>query len=143
MIKVEKLINRIMYYLFLYCSKMKLRYNIIYTDDVIKKVEFYENVFGFKIKFVHESNKYAELETGEVTLSIASYEFAPITIEKTTSNVMLSFETDSINIDYSVAITNGAIVVKPPEKKPWGQTVAYVKDLDGVLIELATKIDKR
>jgi len=25
--------------------------------------------------------------------------------------------------------------------KPWGQQVAYVKDLDGILVEIATPID--
>jgi hypothetical protein len=28
--------------------------------------------------------------------------------------------------------------VQPPEQMPWGQTVAYVADLDGFLVELCT-----
>jgi hypothetical protein len=28
--------------------------------------------------------------------------------------------------------------VSPPEKKPWGQTVSYVRDDDGVLVEICT-----
>jgi lactoylglutathione lyase len=27
-----------------------------------------------------------------------------------------------------------------PKKKPWGQTVAYVRDLDGFLVEICTSV---
>jgi uncharacterized glyoxalase superfamily protein PhnB len=36
------------------------------------------------------------------------------------------------------SIEAGAILVAPPKQKPWGQTVAYVRDIDGFLIELCT-----
>jgi hypothetical protein len=31
------------------------------------------------------------------------------------------------------------MIVAEPEAKPWGQTVGYLRDLDGVLIELCTE----
>ena len=35
----------------------------------------------------------------------------------------------------------GAIVVAPPTTKPWGQTVAYVRDLEGMLVEICTPVE--
>jgi hypothetical protein len=34
-----------------------------------------------------------------------------------------------------------ATLVLKPKKKPWGQIVAYVRDLDGNLVELCTAVD--
>jgi catechol 2,3-dioxygenase-like lactoylglutathione lyase family enzyme len=50
---------------------MRLGYTIIYVPDVTATVEFYEAAFGLARRFIHESGLYAELETGETTLSFA------------------------------------------------------------------------
>ena len=34
----------------------------------------------------------------------------------------------------------GARLVQAPEAMPWGQTVAYVADLEGFLVELCTPV---
>lgn len=51
-----------------------MNYVIIYVDDVVKATEFYQEVFDLKIKFVHESNTHAEMESGETTLASANNE---------------------------------------------------------------------
>ena len=38
------------------------------------------------------------------------------------------------------AIDAGATAVSIPSEKPWGQRVAYVRDLDGFLIEIGAKM---
>jgi lactoylglutathione lyase len=38
------------------------------------------------------------------------------------------------------ATSFGAVLIKEPTAKPWGQVVAYVRDLDGFLIEICTEI---
>jgi len=50
---------------------MKLGYTIIYVADVVATVAFYEKAFGLARRFVHESNLYAEMETGSTTLGFA------------------------------------------------------------------------
>lgn len=44
---------------------------------------------------------------------------------------------------FASAIEAGALAVAiaEPVTKPWGQTVAYVRDLNGLLVELATPGD--
>jgi lactoylglutathione lyase len=41
---------------------------------------------------------------------------------------------------WDAALAAGAIVVSPPRTKPWGQTVAYVRDLEGMLVEICTPV---
>ena len=42
---------------------------------------------------------------------------------------------DDVEASFRRALASGAVEVKPPEKKPWGQTVGYVRDLNGFLVE--------
>jgi len=52
---------------------MKFGYTIIYTENVVKSIEFFEKAFGFKRRLIHESG-YGELETGNTTLAFASHD---------------------------------------------------------------------
>ena len=41
---------------------------------------------------------------------------------------------------YDRALKAGAVKVSEPATKPWGQTVAYLRDIDGHLVELCTPL---
>jgi catechol 2,3-dioxygenase-like lactoylglutathione lyase family enzyme len=56
------------------------------------------------------------------------------------AGVEIGFVTDDVPAAWDAALAAGAIVVSPPTTKPWGQTVAYVRDLDGMLIEICTPV---
>lgn len=49
---------------------MKMKYTILYVNDVEASIHFYQQVLGFPIKLRVES--YVEFDTGDVTLSINS-----------------------------------------------------------------------
>jgi len=51
---------------------MKLGWTLIYVADVAATVAFYESAFKLRRRFVHESGLFAEMETGETTLSFAA-----------------------------------------------------------------------
>ncbi|MDQ3943293.1 MAG: VOC family protein, partial [Actinomycetota bacterium] len=53
---------------------MRFAYTIAYVRDVERSVTFYEQAFGLQRRFVDDSGQYAEMETGETTLSFASDE---------------------------------------------------------------------
>jgi catechol 2,3-dioxygenase-like lactoylglutathione lyase family enzyme len=126
---------------------IKFAYTILYVKDVTKSVEFYETAFGFTRKFVTPENDYAELLVGETTLSFVATTLAKsnLTDGFTESNladkpfgIEIGFTTDKVEETVSNAILAGAILVEPPKTKPWGQIVAYVRDIDGFLIEICT-----
>jgi lactoylglutathione lyase len=128
---------------------MKFAYTILYVPNVVRAVEFYERAFGFQRGFVHESGEYGELQTGQTTLSFASLALVPSNIDGgVTPTDMLrpppafevAFSTDDVAGAFVRAKAAGAVAVSPPKVKPWGQTVAYVRDLNGNLVELCTPI---
>ncbi len=127
---------------------MKYGYTIIYVPSVEETLDFYKRAFGFEIKFIHESKAYGELATGETTLAFASHEMGDINLGKYTSvnigdipvGVELSFTTEDVDSAFKKAVAAGALPFKEPEKKPWGQTVAYVRASEGSMIEIGTPI---
>ena len=127
---------------------MKLGYIIIYVSDVPKTVAFYEAAFDLKRRFVHESHLYAEMETGSTGLTFAGNEVAEMAglslLPNDPKAVTAGWEIYLIAVDvaqaYDHAISKGCKPVAPPTEKPWGQTVSYLRDLNGCLVELASPI---
>lgn len=125
---------------------MKFGYTILYVDSVKETLDFYERAFGFKCRFLHDSGDYGELETGETTLAFAERKM--LEQEGLTSPRMsgsapdfeIDFTTDDVNAALKKAVNAGAKLLKDAEVKPWGQTVAYVSDNNGYLIEICTPI---
>ena len=129
---------------------IKLAYTILYVQDVTKAIEFYEKAFGFARKFVTPDNDYGELLTGETILSFASTSLAKSNlkdgfIESSSENkpfgIEIGFATNDVEGSFKKAIEAGATIVEDPKIKPWGQTVAYIRDLDGFLVEICTPMN--
>ena len=128
---------------------MKLGYVIVYVPDVEKTVQFYENFLGVTRRFVHESGQYAEIETGDTALAFASDELAssnfdaPYARNKPANEAAgfeIAFVVDDVDDAYENAVANGAVSLAGPKQKPWGQWVAYVRDCNGVIVELASSL---
>ncbi|MCP3136513.1 VOC family protein [Pyxidicoccus xibeiensis] len=125
---------------------MKLGYVILYVPDVSTTVAFYEKAFGLQRRFLHESGTYAEMETGATALAFAAESLAKdngLTVrfhrpKEDAAAVEVALVTPDVQAAYERAMKAGAGAAQPPKQKPWGQTVAYVRDLDGVLVELCT-----
>lgn len=127
---------------------MKLGYVIYYVTSVEETILFYEKAFSMKRKFVHESGEYGELDTGSTTLSFASLnmgELNDIGFKKRapgfqSSDMEIGLVSDDVALAHTTAVKAGALEVKKPETKPWGQVVSYVRDLNGFLVELCSPI---
>lgn len=123
---------------------MQFTHTIIYVQDVEATVLFYKKVFDIDQFFMHESKQYAELNTGGTKLAFA----AEIIAENNELNclknrpdapaagVELALMTEDVDGAYQKAIDAGAEAVKEPTEMPWEQKIAYVRDLNGILIEL-------
>ncbi|MEL6640859.1 MAG: VOC family protein [Pseudomonadota bacterium] len=127
---------------------MNLGYTIIYVADVPQTVTFYETAFGLSRRFVHESQLYAEMETGQTALAFAGNEAAemnglavvPNTPQTTAAAWEICFVTETVDADYDRAVSAGCTPISPPTSKPWGQTVSYVRDLNGCIVEIASPV---
>ena len=128
---------------------MKFGYTIIYVPSVPDALAFYEKAFGFQLRFLHESGEYGELESGSTAIAFASHamgeinfgtNFLPVSANAAPPGIELAFVTDDVPSAYAKAVAAGALPLHAPAQKPWGQVVAYVRSLEGTLIELCSPI---
>ena len=129
---------------------IQLSYTIFYVINVEKTIAFYEKAFGFSKKFITPDHTYGELLTGDTTLAFASSAFVKTNlkkgfIENSNENKPFAQEigltTDDVQVAVTAAVNAGATIYEPATTKPWGQVVAYVRDLDGFLIEICTPMN--
>lgn len=129
---------------------MKFGYTIVYVSSVTEALTFYKEAFGFETRFLHDSNQYGELDTGATVLAFASHamgemnlggQYQQIDPNAVPLGIELAFVTDDVVSAYAKAVAAGAISIKPPVEKPWGQVVAYVRAKDGSLIELCSPMN--
>ena len=121
---------------------MKFGYTIVYVDDVAATIAFYVKAFGLKRGMV-AGDEFSELATGETKLGFAAKKMlhGPGQFASPDGKVLgveIAFTTDKVQAAYDQALAAGAKTVSNPEQKPWGQTVAYVRDNNGFLVEICT-----
>ena len=131
------------------CPAVRFGYTILYVSDVEASLGFYERALGQRRRFVHESGQYAELDTGDTALALAAHELAASNLpgvfrpDRRTSRggapgFEVCFVTRDVQAAFDRAVEEGAEAVSPMQTKPWGQDVAYVRDPDGNLVEIAS-----
>jgi uncharacterized glyoxalase superfamily protein PhnB len=124
---------------------------ILYVEDVAAALAFYEEAFGLTQRFFNDDNgkAYGELETGSTRLAFASLELANANLpqnvvasapDEAPLGVEIALVTPDVPALFSRANAAGAAVVTEPAEKPWGQTVAYVRDNHGFLVEICSPL---
>jgi predicted enzyme related to lactoylglutathione lyase len=130
-------------------APMLLGWVIVYVDDPPATREFYMRAFGLQGGFVAGSGTYAELDTGATRLAFAAYTLGeqnfdggvrPAPRDGQPANVEVALVTDDVDAAYARALEAGCTSLAAPKDKPQGQRVAWVRDPDGTLLELATPV---
>lgn len=125
---------------------MQFGYTILYVADVPATLAFYESAFGLPRRFLHESGDFGELDTGGTRLAFSSRALMrqlgknPAAPQPEAPSFEIAFCCDDVAAAVSRAVNAGASLVQAPEQMPWGQTVAYVRDREGFLVELCTPV---
>jgi lactoylglutathione lyase len=123
-------------------------YTIAYVPDVEAAINFYENAFGLRRRFASDDWDYAELETGDTTLAFANnrmadqlgFQIRQNSADQPAAGIELAFVTDDVEAGFRKATEVGAVPVTDPHQTPWGQTVSYVRDLNGILVEICSPV---
>ncbi len=124
---------------------MKFGYAIAYVEEPETTVDFWERTFGLKRRFVDESGQYAEMETGQTTLAFASNGLGRSNLpdgfrandpSDPPAGIEIALVAGDVGSAFERALEAGAVAVAEPKTKSWGQTVAYIRDPDGVLSEM-------
>jgi lactoylglutathione lyase len=125
---------------------MRLGYVMVYVADVPATMEFYHRAFGLETRFLHESNAYGEMETGATALAFAAESLIemndivarPNRRDETPAGAEIGLVTEDVGVAYRKALAAGAVACVAPMVKPWGQTVSYVRDTNGFLVEICS-----
>lgn len=131
--------------------KVSLGYMIFYVPDVRAAVRFYTEAFGFDQKLLTPEGDYGELDTGQTTLAFVSHDLAETNLsavggfsaldpQRPPIGAAPTLVTEDVGAAVSAAVDAGGRQYTEPVVKPWGQTVAYVVDPQGILLELATPV---
>lgn len=120
---------------------------IVYVESISATLGFYEKVFDLKPSFCSECSYYGEVKTnGGGVLAFLdqkfikedlSKEFHFSSLVKNPLGFEICFTTKDVDAIYDKAVSKGAKSVLQPTEKYWGR-VAYLRDLNGILIELLT-----
>jgi uncharacterized glyoxalase superfamily protein PhnB len=105
---------------------------------------FYDRAFGMQKGRLADQEVYGEMLGGDVKLQFVQEEFArryvpdflPNRLERPAAGVEIGFLFDDVAAAYHHAIDAGYTSVAAPEKRPWGPTIAFVRDDEGVLVEM-------
>ena len=128
---------------------MRFAYAIAYVEDPERSAAFWERAFGLKRRFVDGSGQYAEMETGATILAFASNALGESNLPagfrrndptEPPAGMEMALATKDVEAAFRRALEAGATAVAGPKTKPWGQTVAYVRDPDGVLVEIGDEV---
>jgi uncharacterized glyoxalase superfamily protein PhnB len=128
---------------------LRVGYTAAYVLDVEATLAFYERAFGFEQRFITPDSSHGELETGETALAFASLAMGqahipggvrPIALDKAPPAFEIALVTDDLPAVFARAVEAGTAPLAEPADKPCGQTVAFVRDLNGLLVELCTPI---
>ncbi|KZE79698.1 glyoxalase [Myroides marinus] len=125
---------------------IKYSYTIMYVANVEATVKFYEEAFGFMRKFLTPEEDYGELISGETTIAFAHLDLATSNLSKGYQQVNnekpfgieLGFVVEDVTKAIEKVVQAGGKIYEEQKVKPWGQTVGYVLDNNGFLIELCT-----
>lgn len=125
---------------------MIFRYTILYVDDVKATLDFYRRAFGIETGFLHDGGDYGELKTGDTRLAFSSTALmrklgkSPAKADPTNPVFEIALETGDVEASLKRAVDAGATLVMPATKQDWGQTISYVSDPNGILVEICTPV---
>jgi acyl dehydratase/uncharacterized glyoxalase superfamily protein PhnB len=116
-----------------------------HVPDARASADFYARAFSLTEKLAL-GDDYVAMETGETVLGFARQGF----FERETglqlpslhgeSAQEISFEVADVAAAHARAQAEGATEVLAPVDKPWGQTISYLRDMDGGLVQLCSPL---
>lgn len=127
---------------------MKLAWVIRYVPDATATAAFYGEAFGLCPRFT-AGEDFIAMETGATVLAFCregfvtsgmGLDFTPTRPGARPPGEEIAFEVADVPAAHARALAAGAMEVLAPAEKPWGQTVSYLRDPNGALVELCTAI---
>jgi catechol 2,3-dioxygenase-like lactoylglutathione lyase family enzyme len=121
----------------------KLTHACIITNDVSRLRAFYVDVLARQPE--EDRPEYVEFRTPGAALSMYAQpeleRYAPgATAAAANRSVMVEFEVEDVDAEYSRLRERGLAFVMPPTTQSWGNRAAYLRDPDGNLVNLYARV---
>ena len=122
---------------------------VLFVDNLSDVLAFYQRAFGLDTKFYDPEFGYAILDVAGGDIAVASHDaghrMMPDSYRRPSSGhpegIELAFYTSDVRAAYDRATAAGAVSLAAPEDMPWGQTVAYVRSIEGSIIGFCTPLE--
>ena len=126
--------------------KTTLKSTLVYVNDVTATSAFYQKALGLVETMATEDGRYVQLETGDVAFAFAAasaIEELGLPMGRSTSGalappVQFAFETEDVEAAVAQFVSAGGAVINPPVTRPWGQTLAHLRDINGFIVEIGS-----
>jgi len=116
---------------------MKLYAVRIFTVDWDRSVDFYQETVGLPLVFADQEFAWAEFDLGGAKLGIEGLEAGAAHLDELVGRfVGVSLAVDDIDAAYAQLLDKGVEFTMPPQRQPWGGTLAHFKDPDGNVMTL-------
>jgi len=120
----------------------------IKINDFDKAFDFYTNILGLSVKTVDKENKFAEVKLGELVIALLTKEtlegmcgYENFSTSEKPSNIF-AVEVSDVKTATEQLKAKGVEFIQDPKTTPWGQKVAYFKDIEGYIWELSEKFEE-
>jgi len=130
-------------------NDLRFGYTVMWVNDAARSAEFYAQAFGLheRVRMQTPLTPWIEMETGATTIAFAEYseadvlfrgQYRPLLPSEPPAAVLLSFVTPDVSGVLASAVKAGATVIDELRMESWGQVIAWPRDLNGVLVSLAS-----
>ncbi len=110
------------------------------VEDLSKSREFYETKLGLRVN--SEDIGFVDYKLGESPLALFEKKFADAMFQKKfmrpSGGVVIALQVDDVGKACERLKEKGVAIFEGPKQTSWGQTVAYLHDPDGHIIEITS-----
>ena len=109
----------------------------VFTADAERSIRFYEETVGLRLESGSAEDQYALFDTGATKLIIEPVDSEDAEdLDLIGRFVGVSFEVADVVEVHRQLEARGVRFAAPPEKQPWGGTLAHFRDPDGNILTL-------
>ena len=118
-------------------SEFRLYAVRVFTTRWEETLSFYRYVVGFPVEHVNADIGWAQFSLGSACIGLERCAVDdPEAADLVGRFVGISIEVDDIESTYQRLVAAGVEFTGPPQRQPWGGTLAHFKDPDGNILTL-------
>jgi len=126
--------------------KFQYSYTRLHVKNYQACYKFYHDILGLEVTFASKLDSYVELTNGKVKLTLLSQNSikdylgtkTDFSFQEKSDCIALSFQVDDVEQACEYLQEKGVEIISPPwNVVDWGMKVAFVRDPEGNLLELA------